>query len=173
MKGLADISALVASRQDLTVPLDTLKKLQTDPFWIRQIPLSNALKEQISGKSARRAMEVLWENFLSELDELSMYLEEDGYDIVKAFYEARFKGTEFDEELLRKMPFGNVLSELFIRSKNTKQTANESPVDWRVEWLKYLEQEYYSGSFLAGVLRYIELRFQTVAGLSLALLRTE
>ncbi len=82
-----------------------------------------------------------------------------------------FFGEAFETEKLKTLPFGEFLYETFMSSVESLKRGEQGS-DWRLEWLKFLEYNYFSGSFLAGVLRYVELRFQTIAGISYALLRT-
>jgi len=113
----------------------------------------------------------LWKGFLEELDELLGLLGESGYAEMEEFYRARFFGEAFETEKLKTLPFGEFLYETFMSSVESLKRGEQGS-DWRLEWLKFLEYNYFSGSFLAGILRYVELRFQTIAGISYALLRT-
>jgi len=171
VKEVSDIAALVAARQDRVLPLETLDKLRVNPYLLKQVALNPDIREQIAEKSPDEATNALWEGFLEELDELLGLLEESGYKQMEEFYRARFFGEPFEMERLKALPFGDFLYEAFVSSVESLKSG-EQGADWRIEWLKFLESQYFSGSFLAGVLRYIELRFQTIVGISYALLRT-
>jgi hypothetical protein len=153
--------------------MNDLEKMRVNPFLVLQIPLTGKLKEQVAGKSAREAMDALWNDFLHELNELLPLIEEGGYKSLRAFYEARFFAVDYDEEFMKELPFGAFLYSAYMKTKEAIKNGEPNPPDWRKEWLSYLEYQYFLGSFLAGVLRYIELRYQTVTGLSLALLKVE
>ena len=171
MREVSDIAALVAARQDRVLPLETLGKLRVNPYLLKQVALSPDIREQITEKTPDEATNALWNGFLEELDELLGLLEESGYTEMEEFYRARFFSDAFETEKLKMLPFGDFLYEAVVSSVESLKRGEQGS-DWRLEWLKFLEYNYFSGSFLAGVLRYIELRFQTIAGISYALLRT-
>jgi len=171
VREVSDIAALVAARQDRVLPLETLGKLRVNPYLLKQVALSPDIREQITEKTPDEATNALWNGFLEELDELLGLLEESGYTEMEEFYRARFFSDAFETEKLKMLPFGDFLYEAVVSSVESLKRGEQGS-DWRLEWLKFLEYNYFSGSFLAGVLRYIELRFQTIAGISYALLRT-
>jgi len=171
VREVSDIAALVAARQDRVLPLETLDKLRVNPYLLNQVALNPDMRQQITEKPPGEATNALWKGFLEERDELLGLLGESGYAEMEEFYRARFFGEAFETEKLKTLPFGEFLYEAFMSSVESLKRGEQGS-DWRLEWLKFLEYNYFSGSFLAGVLRYVELRFQTIAGISYALLRT-
>ncbi|NPV88578.1 hypothetical protein HPY42_03535 [Coprothermobacteraceae bacterium] len=174
MKEVLDVIGIVAGRQDLVLPMELLDKLRRDPYLVEQISLPSRLKDEITAKTAHQAMENLWHHFLAELDELLPLIFAQEQDGLRSFYSSRFKGTPLNLDVLRSMPYGDVLWKLIVAYREALAKGELAvEQDWRTQWLNFLEGEYYSGSFLAGVLRYLEMRYQTVSGLSYALLRSE
>jgi len=68
---------------------------------------------------------------------------------MEEFYRARFFGEAFETEKLKTLPFGEFLYETFMSSVESLKRGEQGS-DWRLEWLKFLEYNYFQGLFWRG-----------------------
>jgi len=138
---------------------------------LNQVALNPDMRQQITEKSPDEATNALWKGFLEELMSCLVYSERVDMRKWKNSTGHAFSVKLLKRKSLKTLPFGEFLYETFMSSVESLKRGEQGS-DWRLEWLKFLEYNYFSGSFLAGVYVMWNYDFQTIAGISYALLRT-